>query len=159
MTFSPHFLPRVAAALLVSGMLSSLIVCPASAQQKDVAASVSALTPEMKARATLRSETRIRHLHDRLKISPPQEALWEPVAQAMRSNAAVLSDTLRSHRKDAADMTAVNDLKTFQIIADEHAAGLKKFIPAFEALYNSMDSAQKGRADHVFSERQRFRDM
>ena len=77
----------------------------------------------------------------------------------MRSNAALLSDALSAHRKEAADITAVNDLKTFQIIADGHSAGLRKFLPAFETLYNSMEPAQKGRADHVFSERQRFRNL
>jgi hypothetical protein len=52
-------------------------------------------------------------------------------------------------------MTAVDDLKFFQIVADEHSAGLKKFIPAFAALYDAMTPDQKLRADRVFKEHRR----
>ena len=75
----------------------------------------------------------------------------------MRGNHATLWTKLGSH--GASGMTAVADLKAFQIIADEHAAGLKKLIPVFETLYAAMPAAQQSRVDHVFAEHQRYGNM
>ena len=47
-------------------------------------------------------------------------------------------------------MTAIDDLKSYSEIADAHADGLKKFIPAFEPLYAGMSDAQKKSADTLF---------
>jgi hypothetical protein len=47
-------------------------------------------------------------------------------------------------------MTALEDLKSYSEIADAHATGLKKFIPAFEALYASMSEEQRKNADSLF---------
>jgi hypothetical protein len=48
-------------------------------------------------------------------------------------------------------MTAVDNLKTYEAIADAHAEGLQKLVPAFETLYASMSEAQKKNADEVFN--------
>jgi hypothetical protein len=40
-------------------------------------------------------------------------------------------------------------------VIEAHDAGMKKFIPAFEALYNSMSDAQKKIADSLFRSRAR----
>ena len=47
-------------------------------------------------------------------------------------------------------MNAVDDLKSYSEIAEAHADGLKKFIPAFEPLYVSMSDTQKKNADALF---------
>lgn len=98
---------------------------------------------------------RIAELHKRLHVTPAQETLWSTVAGIMRDNATALRASLvdQSAKRDL--MTAVDDLKTFQIIADQHSNGLKKFIPAFEALYRSMTPAQQKFADRVFREHRR----
>jgi hypothetical protein len=47
-------------------------------------------------------------------------------------------------------MTAIADLKSYSEITDAHAEGLRKFIAAFQPLYDSMPDAQKKEADMVF---------
>lgn len=137
----------IAAAALLVGSLSIIPLHEGRAQ--GAAQPTQTVTPEAR-RAVDRGEARINELHDRLNITAAQEPLWGTVAQTMRDNATTLRATLadRSTKRDT--MTAVDDLKTFQIIADEHSNGLKKFIPAFEALYASMTPAQQKQADNVF---------
>ena len=102
-----------------------------------------------------RSGSRIAELHDRLHITAAQEQLWSTVAQTMRDNAATLRATLADQSAKRDTMSAVDDLKIFQIIADEHSNGLKKLIPVFETLYASMTPAQQKQADRVFREHRR----
>ena len=57
---------------------------------------------------------------------------------------------MKARADKAKTMTAVDDLKSYAEIADAHADGLKKFVPAFEALYASMSDAQKANANTLF---------
>ncbi len=50
-------------------------------------------------------------------------------------------------------MTAVQDIQSYGEIAALHAEGIKRFLPAFEALYASMPEAQKQQADALFRQR------
>ena len=99
---------------------------------------------------TDRVEERIKRLHAELKITPEQETQWNAVAQAMRDDAKAMEDAI-AQRRAAKSMTAVDNLKSYQAIADAHAQGLQKLIPAFQALYDSMSPEQKKNADTVFS--------
>ena len=56
-------------------------------------------------------EARIKHLHDKLQITPPEENQWSDVAQAMRDNEATISHLIQSRHKTAGNMTAVEDLE------------------------------------------------
>lgn len=97
-----------------------------------------------------RVETRIEDLHHNLKITAAQEPLWRDVAQVMRDNAHAI-DAIRQQRSaNLSHMNAVDDLRSYQKLADAHADGLKKLVPAFEALYNTMTDDQKKNADAAF---------
>jgi periplasmic protein CpxP/Spy len=101
-------------------------------------------------RAADRDEWHIKELHDRLKITPAQEPLWETVAGVMRANDEKI-DALSEERHDrAGTMTAIEDLHSFAAITEAHAAGTRSFIPAFEALYQVMPAEQQAHADRVF---------
>ena len=102
-----------------------------------------------------RSEARIKELHDRLHITPAQETLWGNVAQTMRDNGKTFRASMTDRSTRLKTMTAVDDLKSYQIVADQHSDGLKRLIPAFEALYATMTPAQQKHADRVFGEHQR----
>jgi len=104
-----------------------------------------------------RVEARIKELHAKLKITQAQEDLWKNVTQVMRDNAQTLDALARAWSDNARTMTAVDDLKSYGDIAEAHAEGLKKFIPAFGTLYASMSDAQKQNADAVFRHRSRMR--
>jgi hypothetical protein len=97
-----------------------------------------------------RVEVRITELHTVLKITPEQEELWNNVAQVMRDNAKTM-DTLITARQNAKPMNAVEDFKSYGEITQAQADGTQKFIPVFEALYNSMSDVQKKNADSVFA--------
>ena len=48
-------------------------------------------------------------------------------------------------------MTAIADFSSFPIL-EEHANGLKNFVPAFVALYAVPTPDQQKQADHMFKE-------
>jgi periplasmic protein CpxP/Spy len=97
-------------------------------------------------------EQRITNLHAALKITPAQDAQWNAVAQAMRENAASMDKLVAANRTTPPqNMTAVEDLKTYQKFAQAHVAGLKNLISAFSTLYDAMPDAQKKVADEVFN--------
>ena len=96
-----------------------------------------------------RVEARIKDLHAQFKITQPQEDQWSKVAQVMRDNGKKM-DVLTKTRAEKADMNAVDDLKSYGEITDEHADGIKRFTPIFKTLYDGMPDAQKKNADAVF---------
>ena len=97
-----------------------------------------------------RVEARIKELHAKLHITQAQEGLWTNVTQVMRDNAQTMDALIKARSDQAPTMSALDELKSYSDIAEAHAAGLKKFIPVFEALYTSMSDAQKKNADTLF---------
>ena len=95
-------------------------------------------------------ETRIKTLHDKLGITADQETEWNDVAQTMRDNEANIKTLIDARHQSAATMTAVEDLESYQKIAQAHADGLSKVAAAFGPVYESMSDDQKKNADEVF---------
>ena len=103
-------------------------------------------------------EQRIRNLQRALRITSDQEPKWNAVAQAMRENAIKMDTLIADSRKTPPqDMTAVDDLISYQKHAQAHVDGLKNLIASFKTLYDAMPDGQKRNADDVFrtSERER----
>jgi hypothetical protein len=98
-----------------------------------------------------RIEDRIKTLHDKLEIANSQEPKWNDVAQAMRDNEATINQLIQDRHQNPAAMTAIDDLQSYEKIAQAHLDGLHKLIPAFQALYNDMPDEQRKKADAVFS--------
>ena len=97
-------------------------------------------------------EQRITKLHQELKVTPDQEKKWNDVAQAMRDNAANMQKLVSEKKKQAPqEMTAIDDLETYQKFAQQHVDGLKNLTSAFKSLYGSMSDQQKKNADQVFA--------
>jgi hypothetical protein len=95
-------------------------------------------------------EERIKTLHDKLGITSDQEAKWSVVAQTMRDNEAAIAALMESRRKNAEDMSAIDDLQSYEDITQAHADGIKKMIVSFQALYADMPDDQKKIADETF---------
>ena len=134
-------------ALLAGATLAAAPLAPAMAQ------SPSSKPPAAAAATSSKPETveqRITTLKSALKITPAQETKWQAVADAMRQNAGMMQKLVESKRAQAANMTAVDDLKTYQEFAQTHLDGLKNLTSAFESLYSSMSPDQKKNADQVF---------
>jgi protein CpxP len=95
-------------------------------------------------------EGRIKTLHDKLQISAAQENDWNTVAQTMRENEASIHQLIEARHQDPNAMTAVDDLQSYQKIAQAHADGLQKLEASFATVYNEMSDSQKQNADMVF---------
>jgi hypothetical protein len=103
-------------------------------------------------------DERIHTLHAKLKITPDQEADFKNVADAMRSNEATIHQLIQQRHQDPDHMTAIDDLQSYQQIAQAHADGLQKLTAAFTTLYNDMSDSQKANADMVFGKYEGHRD-
>jgi hypothetical protein len=155
----------IAAALVGTALLATPLAAsaqqstapaPSQAAPAPAPAAPSATAKKRAARAD-RVEAHIKSLHDQLKITPDQEQKWSDVAQAMRDNAHAIDQLATERAAKRSSMTAVDDLRSYEAIADAHAQEMKQLVPAFSALYDSMSDAQKKNADQVFARPQRAR--
>jgi len=159
------FIDRTATMAAASAFLGAcLLVLPlgASAQQSTPpmspspapAATMSApAAPAAKSTRSSKVEARIKSLHAQLKITPDEEQDWSVVAQTMRDNAQKMDELVQERQEKLGTLNAVDDMKSYQAIAQAHADGMQKLVPAFEALYEKMPAAQQKRADVVINER------
>jgi protein CpxP len=133
-------------AALLAGSLS-----PAAAQSP-----VGQKPPAAEAATSSKPETveqRIATLKTALKITPDQESKWNGVAQAMRDNASKMEKLVADKRKIPPEqMTAIDDLKTYQEFTQVRLDGLKHLTSAFKSLYDAMTPDQKKNADQVFQQ-------
>lgn len=107
-------------------------------------------SPKVRRSHMERTEARIKDLETALKITPEQKGLWMALTQVMMDNAKTMEDLAKARVDKSKDMNAVEDLKSYSQFAEAQVEGLKKYIPAFEALYNSMSAEQKKNADVLF---------
>lgn len=149
-------LPRI---LVVPALLATLALGlpAANAQTSQPAPTVTpsqsaAPAAKAKTRSTRRPgiDQRIATLHTQLRITASQEAQWSQVADVMRQNAAAIEAAIKDRQANASTMTAMDNLQSYDKIAQAHQQGIEKLIPAFQTLYDSMTDAQKKNADAVF---------
>jgi len=95
-------------------------------------------------------DSHITALHDELKITPAEEPQWAKVADAMRANAQNIDALLEKRHNDANTETAVDNLRSWNELAQAHADGSKALLDAFAPLYADMPDAQKKIADDAF---------
>lgn len=159
MTCSRTLLALTAAAALGTGLASWSPAALAQASNAPPSASAPATPAPSAHRATVapRSDAqinaRIAQLHRELKITAAQDGQWNALAQIMRANAHDMADLIRARNAHARSMDAMANLQSYAQIADAHADGLKKLVPAFQSLYDSMSAAQKKNADKIFATR------
>jgi hypothetical protein len=96
-------------------------------------------------------DQRITALHASLVITPAEESKWNNVAQAMRENESAMRK-LAAEKVAVApqNMSAVDDLNSYEKFAQAHVDGLKNLIASFDELYGAMPDSQKKIADQVF---------
>ena len=144
----PFFAP-LARTVAVAALLGTVVVAgtmPASAQtggKPPAAAAATSSKPET-------VDQRIASLKTALKITPDQESKWKDVAQAMKDNASAMDKLIQEKKPQMANMTAVEDLKTYEEFTKAHLDGMKNLRSSFESLYSAMPDAQKKNADKVF---------
>jgi periplasmic protein CpxP/Spy len=97
-----------------------------------------------------RVEQRIKERHAQLRITPAEQSQWDEFAQVMRENAHDMDQAFVRRAEQFHLMNAVQNMQSYEQIADEHARHLQKLVSAFQNLYNAMPDQQKQVADQVF---------
>jgi protein CpxP len=150
------FVRSVAIAALLGATMLATPLTVALAQAPALQKQAAAEAPQTKGETV---EQRITALHAAMKITPDQETKWNGVAQAMRENAANMDKLVATTRTTPPQsMSAVDDLKAYQKVAQAHVDGLKNLISSFTTLYDTMPDAQKKVADKVFDTSERGAD-
>jgi periplasmic protein CpxP/Spy len=144
---------------LASAAVAALLALPAAALAQSApvtppaaaaAASPLATQPAPGTNAEQRVETHIRQLHAQLRITPAEQPQWELFAQVMRDNARDMDQAFMQRAQQYPTMNAVQNMQSYQQIAEAHAQHLQKLVPAFDSLYNAMPEQQKQLTDQVF---------
>jgi protein CpxP len=91
-------------------------------------------------------ESQIADLQKKMRITTAQQTLFDAFAQVMRQNAQVLDAVMRQQQQKSG-ATAVDDLRASAQLAEAEAEGLKRLLPAFQSLYDSLPDPQKRLAD------------
>jgi periplasmic protein CpxP/Spy len=139
-------------ATALSAGVAAIGLTPAFAETAPASAGAAAQTAHRHARAWLMPgqlvDGRIAFLKAELKITPAQEAQWQPFAAAMRQNAQALDQviaTARQHR--AAAKSAVDRIEMRAQFARVRADNAARLASAFQPLYTSLSSDQQQTAN------------
>jgi LTXXQ motif family protein len=92
-------------------------------------------------------EANISGLRQKLQITAAQEPQFNTVANVMRDNA---RSEASAPQRPPANATAVDDLRVYIQYSELELAGLKKLLPALDALYSTLSPVQKKTADAIF---------
>jgi protein CpxP len=114
------------------------------------AASPMAGHPVPRKNAEERVERHIKELHSQLKITPAEEPQWNEFAEVMRANARDMDQAFMQRAQQYAAMNAVQNMQSYEQLAQEHAQHVQELLPAFQKLYDAMPDQQKRLADQVF---------
>src|SRR5438105_7150614 len=92
------------------------------------------------------TDRQVADLKKQLKITPQQEPQFNAFAEVMRKNA---QDADALMRQAPQTQNAVEGLKQAQQFTETQAEGMKRLVPALQALYDSLSDPQKKVADRV----------
>jgi periplasmic protein CpxP/Spy len=145
---------------LASAAIAALLALPVAAFAQSAAPATTApsatTTSPMPAQtapaqsAEQRVEMHIRQLHAQLQITPAEQPQWDQFAAIMRENARSMDHAFMQRAQQYPTMTAVENMRSYEQIATEHAADMQKLVPVFANLYNVMPAQQRRLADQVF---------
>ncbi|HKM74070.1 MAG TPA: Spy/CpxP family protein refolding chaperone [Stellaceae bacterium] len=97
-----------------------------------------------------RVEHRIDELHAQLRITPAEQQQWNQFAEVMRDNARDMDKAFMQRAEQFQSMNALQNMESYEQIAEAHAQHLQTLVPAFQNLYSAMPDQQKRLADQVF---------
>lgn len=156
MSSSHHTIALMRSVAVTALIGAAILAAPLNAGAQSMAPSTVTVAPQAAATgdAEMKTETveqRISSLHTSLQITPGEETNWSSVAQVMRGNAATMEKLSAERTANSTEnLTAIDDLRTYERFAHAHFEGLKNLIASFDTLYKSMPEAQKKVADDVF---------
>ena len=144
---SNHFASAAVAVLLVLPAAAFAQTSPASPPG---ASSPIAGHPVTGKNAEERVERRIAQLHAQLQITPAEQQQWDQFANVMRENARAVDQLFIQRAQQLGSMTALQNMQSYEQLAEAHAQHLQKLVAAFQNLYDAMPDQQKQLTDQVF---------
>ncbi|MGH7116727.1 MAG: Spy/CpxP family protein refolding chaperone [Stellaceae bacterium] len=129
---------------------SAAPTAPEPATAPPAAATTAPSSPAAGASAEQRVEAHIKELRTELRITAAEQPQWEQFAQVMRQNARDMDQAFMQRAQQYPSMNAVQNMQSYEKIADAHVQHLQKLVPAFQNLYNAMPEQQQHVADQVF---------
>lgn len=138
------------AAMAQSASTPPSAAAPAAPSAPSAAPAQSGASAQPSAPAEQRVEARIKQLHGQLHITSAQDSQWNQFAQTMRDNARDMDEAAQQRSQQFPTMTAVENMQSYEKLAEDHVQHLQKLIPAFQTLYDAMSPEQKKTADQVF---------
>lgn len=142
-TSRPALAAALSTALLLSAATRSWAALSADASPPG-SVSPSLLLAQAPAAPAPNIEANIAQLHQRLQITPAQEPQFNALANVMRQNARMMSGT------PPANPNAVEALRLAIQYGQQEIDGMRRLLPALQALYASLSPAQQQTADAVF---------
>jgi hypothetical protein len=140
---------RIIKVVTVGGLLCGLMIVASSGLDASPAQLTLAQAAAPASPPAQNVEANISGLHQRLQITPAQEAQFDALANVMRQNAKAEQSAPQPPPPNA---SAVDYLRA-EIQYDEiELAGLKRFLPALEGLYATLSPTQRRTADAIFRE-------
>ncbi len=137
------FAAGLSAALSLSATAPSRAALPEGASPREPAPRPMLLAQAPTAPAP-NVDANIAQLHQRLQITPAQEPRFSALANVMRQNARAMSST------PPANPNAVETLRLAIQYGQQEIDGMRRLLPALQALYASLSPAQQQTADAVF---------
>ena len=101
---------------------------------------------------------RIAFLEAELKITPQQEAQWQPVAAAMRQNANALDQVIGSARQQRGAIDAIQRLTMREQLDKVRTENDERLLSAFKPLYASLSPEQQQIANQLLFSHHGWRD-
>ncbi|MDD5286869.1 MAG: Spy/CpxP family protein refolding chaperone [Desulfuromonadaceae bacterium] len=138
----------VALVVVMATFLSTIFLADAN---PSYAASAKKKSPAVaRTSAVEHTEARIKQLQGSLNITESQEVLWSNLTQVMRENAKEMDALIKERSESSKSMNAVEHMKFHGQNTEAHLNQMKRLIPPFEALYDSMTDEQKKITDTIF---------
>ncbi len=133
----------VAAALLL-GAATPLLAALTESRQPPVPGDRPIVLAQAPVAPAPNVDANIAQLHQRLQIAPSQEPQFAALANVMRQNARMMSSP------PPANPNAVETLRLAIQYGQQEIDGMRRLLPALQALYASLSPAQRQTADMVF---------
>jgi Spy/CpxP family protein refolding chaperone len=109
--------------------------------------------PELSKDIQAKVEAHIKQLHTQLQITQAEDKDWNQFADVMRANARDMQAATQEREQQYPSMNALQNMESYQKLAETHADHLQKLVSAFETLYNALPDDQKKVADQAFKAR------
>jgi periplasmic protein CpxP/Spy len=142
---SSHLASAAVVALLTlsAAVLAQPAQSPAPAAPPAAASSPMTSHPVPGKNMEERVENRIKQLHAQLHITPAEQPQWDQFAQVMRGNARDMDQAFMQRAQQYPTMNAMQNMQSYEQMAEAHVQHLQKLVPAFDNLYKRCPSSRK----------------